>query len=67
MSQTRTYACGLDADLEVTCEHCPHPDGCIDYAYDGLTAENDDPIGPGHSDEELAGVVAEYNRERPTR
>jgi hypothetical protein len=29
----RTYACGVDAEAEDTCDHCPDPDGCIDESY----------------------------------
>jgi hypothetical protein len=30
---TLRSGCGLDLAEEVTCDHCPDPDGCIDYAY----------------------------------
>lgn len=35
----RRYACGLDAEAEVTCDSCPDPDGCIDGSYRETTIE----------------------------
>lgn len=32
MPVTRRYACGVNADVEDTCDRCPDPDGCIDRA-----------------------------------
>jgi hypothetical protein len=32
----RTYACGVDAEAEDTCDRCPDPDQCIDRSYDSI-------------------------------
>jgi hypothetical protein len=43
----RTYACGVDAEAEDTCDRCPDPDQCIDRSYDsirpGVRRSSDDP------------------------
>jgi len=45
----RRYACGVNADMEVTCDACPDPDGCIDTARRS-------PQGEDHE----AGIEAAY-------
>jgi hypothetical protein len=32
------YRCGVDATVEVTCDRCPDPDGCIDFALEAREA-----------------------------
>jgi excisionase family DNA binding protein len=50
----RTYACGVDAEAEDTCDRCPDPDQCIDRSYDSIRPDGQrvsvDPE-PAHGEE----------------